>query len=152
MLDFIIENLQQVLQNQIALIIFIIFLLWLGWRIRKAWRNLLFYFIKRRGKKGEYLAFRLLEKAGYEIIKEQNNLKGKLIIDDKVLEYTVKPDFLVKKNDIFYLAEVKTGDASNIKNISTRRQLLEYSFLMDLNTVILVDIQEKKIKEVDFKV
>ena len=139
------------LNNEWLLIICAVLILYLGWRIRKAWRSFLFYLIKRRGKKGEYLAFRLLEKAGYEIIKEQNNIKGTLLIDDKVSEYTVKPDFLIKKNGNFYLAEVKTGDASSIKNINTRRQLLEYSFLMNLNTVILVDIKKNKIREVDFK-
>ena len=83
--------------------------------------------------------------------KSTYQIKGTILLDDKVSECTVKPDFLVKKNGNFYLAEVKTGDASSIKNISTRRQLLEYSFLMNLNTVILVDIKEKKIREVDFK-
>ena len=72
-------------------------------------------------------------------------------INNQSLEYVVRPDFLVRKNGVKYFAEVKTGNAAEINNINTRRQLLEYSFLSDFNTTILVDMEQKKIIKVNFR-
>ena len=113
---------------------------------------MIFFFSKRKGRKGEYKAIEILEKAGYEILKEQNKLEGKFNFDNNSLEYIVRPDFLVRKDGVKYFAEVKTGNAAEINNINTRRQLLEYSYLSNFNTTILVDMERKKIVKVNFKV
>ena len=49
------------LNNEWLLIVFIILILYLGWRIRKAWKNFLFYLVKRKGRKGEGFAVKLLK-------------------------------------------------------------------------------------------
>ena len=64
------------LNNEWLLIIFIILILYLGWRIRKAWKNFLFYLIKRKGRKGEGIAVKLLNKEGYKILDEQVSFPG----------------------------------------------------------------------------
>jgi len=56
------------LNNEWLLLVFVLFILYLGWRIRRAWKNFLFYLIKRKGRKGEGIAINLLKKEGYEII------------------------------------------------------------------------------------
>ena len=138
------------LNNEWLLIIVVVLILYLGWRIRKAWKNFLFYLIKRKGRKGEGIAVKLLNKAGYEIIDEQVSFPGFLFENNNKIEYLVKPDFLVEKDGEKYIAEVKTGASALIQNRSTRRQILEYSHLNQNKTVLLIDIENKKIKKIDF--
>ena len=75
------------LNNEWLLIIFVILILYLGWRIRKAWKNFLFYLIKRKGRKGEGTAVKLLNKEGYEIIDEQVSFPGFLFENNNKIEY-----------------------------------------------------------------
>ena len=138
------------LNNEWLLIIFVILILYLGWRIRKAWKNFLFYLIKRKGRKGEGIAVKLLNKAGYEIIDEQVSFSGFLFENNNKVEYLVKPDFLVEKDGEKYIAEVKTGASALIQNRNTRRQILEYSHLNQNKTVLLINIESIKIKKIDF--
>ena len=138
------------LNNEWLLVVFVVLILYLGWRIRRAWRNFLFYLLKRKGRKGEGIAVKLLNKEGYEIIEEQVFFSGFLFEDNQKVEYLVKPDFLVKKNGEKFIAEVKTGASALIQNRNTRRQILEYSHLSQNKTVLLVDIENKKIKKIDF--
>ena len=138
------------LNNEWLLVVFVVLILYLGWRIRRAWRNFLFYLLKRKGRKGEGIAVKLLNKEGYEIIEEQVFFSGFLFEDNQKVEYLVKPDFIVKKNGEKFIAEVKTGASALIQNRNTRRQILEYSHLSQNKTVLLVDIENKKIKKIDF--
>ena len=138
------------LNNEWLLLVFLLLILYLGWRIRKAWKNFLFYLIKRKGRKGEGIAVKLLNKAGYEILDEQVSFPGFLFENNNKVEYLVKPDFLVEKDGEKYIAEVKTGASALIQNRNTRRQILEYSHLNQNKTVLLIDIESKKIKKIDF--
>ena len=138
------------LNNEWLLIIFVILILYLGWRIRKAWKNFLFYLIKRKGRKGEGIAVKLLNKAGYEIIDERVSFLGSLFENNHKVEYLVKRDFLVEKMGEKYIAEVKTGASALIQNRNTRRQILEYSHLNQNKTVLLINIESIKIKKIDF--
>ena len=138
------------LNNKWLLLVFVLLILYLGWRIRRAWKNFLFYLIKRKGRKGEGIAVKLLNKEGYEIIDKQNTFPGFLFENNKKIEYSVKPDFLVEKNGEKFIAEVKTGAVALIQNRNTRRQVLEYSHFNQNKTVLLVDIENRKIKKIDF--
>ena len=82
---------------------------------------------------------------------------GKFLLFGDALEkrlllkgFLVKPDFIVEKNGEKFIAEVKTGAVALIQNRNTRRQILEYSHLNQNKTVILVDIENRKIKKIDF--
>tara|TARA_S200000501_G_C20622686_1_gene655346 strand:+ start:328 stop:765 length:438 start_codon:yes stop_codon:yes gene_type:complete len=138
------------LNNEWLLLVFVLLILSLGWRIRRVWKNFLFYLIKRKGRRGERIAVKLLHKEGYEIIDEQVALPSFLFENNIKIEYLVKPDFLVKKNGEKFIAEVKTGASALIKNRNTRRQILEYSHLNQNKTVLLLDIKNRKIKKIDF--
>ncbi len=138
------------LNNEWVLAVFVVLILYLGWRIRRAWKNFLFYLIKRKGRKGEGDAIKLLNSEGYKIIDEQVSFPGFLFENNKKVEYLVKPDFLVEKNGEKFIAEVKTGASAFIQNRNTRRQILEYSHLNQNKTVLLIDIENKKIKKIDF--
>ena len=122
-----------------VVIVFIFFILWLGWRLRIAWKRFLFSLLKRRGRVGEDKAIKLLKKNGYSILQDQVPLSGFLTVDGVTLDFNVRVDYLVERDGVKYLAEVKTGEAANPKNRGTRRQLLEYALLSDSEVVLLVD-------------
>ena len=77
-------------------------------------------------------------------------MQGFLYEDKKKVFFEVRPDYLVEKNDITYIAEVKTGLSALIGERNTRRQLLEYSKLFNSNKVLLVDLTRNKIKTIEF--
>ena len=95
---------------------------WLGWKIRLWWRNFLFMLLRRRGKKGEKASIKLLEKNGYKILKEQIKLDGYILVDAVLEKFELRPDLLVEKDGIRYIAEIKTGEVANPSNRNTRRQ------------------------------
>ena len=125
-------------------------ILWLGWRSRILWKNFLFSLVRRRGRDGEEVALKLLQKNGYEIIQSQLPLSGHCMVDDQLLDFDVRVDYLVERDGRKYLAEVKTGDAANPKNIATRRQLYEYASLSHSETVLLVDATSKRVMAISF--
>ena len=62
-------------------IVLILFFIWLGWRIRRWWKNFLFSLSKRRGRIGESEAIEILMRSGYKIIDDQVRIKGRFYID-----------------------------------------------------------------------
>ena len=106
--------------------------------------------LRKRGKKGESTSIKLLEKNGYKVLDEQIKLNGYFFIDDELNEFDLRPDLLVEKDGIQYIAEVKTGEVANPSNRNTRRQLHEYSYYSNHDVVLLVDLINKTIKRLSF--
>ena len=125
--------------------------IWLGWKIRLWWKNFLFMLLRKRGKKGEKTAIRLLERNGYKILDKQIKLTGHFFIDDAFKEFDLRPDLLVEKDGARYIAEIKTGEVANPNNRNTRRQLHEYSYYGGHDIVLLVDPIRKSIKRLSFQ-
>ena len=145
------EQILSILKNYNLNYIILCFLFFLlGWLIRKIYKIFIFYHLKLFGKLGEEKARLLLIDNGYKILDKQLTLKGKLIENNKIRSFYVKPDFLVKKKEKIYIAEVKTGKSASIKNIYTRRQLLEYAYNYNSKVLLLIDIDKKNIKEIEF--
>ena len=136
--------------HQIIIIIIVIFLLYIGWKVRRAYKNFLFFLLKKRGRKGEIYAKKLLKRNGYKILSAQHKMQGYLYENGERVSYEVRPDYLVSKNDIKYIAEVKTGLAAFIEDRNTRRQLLEYSKLFNSNKVLLVDTTRNRVRIIEF--
>ena len=136
--------------HKIIIIVLIVLLLYLGWKIRNLYKSFIFYLYKKRGRKSERKAIKLLIKKGYKIINQQLTTKGYLYENGNKVDYKVRPDFMVVKDKVTYVAEIKTGLSASIETISTRRQLLEYSKLFNSSKVILVDISKKEIKVIEF--
>ena len=136
--------------HKIIIIVLIVLLLYLGWKIRNIYKSFIFYLYKKRGRKSERKAIKLLIKKGYKILNQQLTTKGYLYENGNRVDYKVRPDFMVVKDKVTYVAEIKTGLSASIETISTRRQLLEYSKLFNSSKVILVDISKKKIKVIEF--
>ena len=136
--------------HKIIIFFLIVLLLFLGWKIRNIYKSFIFYLYKKRGRKSEKKAIKLLLKKGYKVINQQLTTKGYLYENGNKVDYKVRPDFMVTKDKVTYIAEIKTGLSASIETISTRRQLLEYSKLFNSSKVILVDITKKEIKVIEF--
>ena len=145
------ELLKNNLLFAILITFLIIFFIWLGWKVRLWWKNFLFMLSRKRGKKGEITAIKLLEKKGFKILNEQINLNGYFFINGNLKKFDLRPDLLVEKNGVEYIAEIKTGEVADPSNINTRRQLHEYSYYGNQDVVLLVDPFKKLIKELSFK-
>lgn len=103
------------------------------------------------GKIGEFEARNHLKNLGFTIIAEQASLISSMLIDKIKYYYEVKVDYIVQKGNIRSIVEVKSGDeAINPLNINTRRQLLEYMFLYNVDKTYLFDAKNKKLKEIRF--
>ena len=123
--------------------------IYIGWRLNKLYKNIVFFFVKKKASNAEIKSINFLVKKGYEIIKIQPILKGSLYENREKKFFSVRPDLIVRKNGIDMIAEIKSSKSGNIENIDTRRQLLEYSFLSNTK-IILIDFKNKKIKEIEF--
>ena len=72
-------------------------------------------------------------------------------IDGKEVVYDVRADFLVRKNGETSIVEVKTGSvAIDPTSIHTRRQLLEYSVLYDVDSILFFDAENSEIMTIQF--
>ena len=132
------------------LIILILFLLYLGWKIKGIYKNIKFYLYKTKGKKAEQKAIKLLKKHGYKIESLQTIAKGKLLQDDEMINFFIRADLIVSKDKKKFIAEVKSGKAASIEEINTRRQLFEYSKVFNNKNLILIDTEKNKIKKIEF--
>ena len=113
-------------------------------------KNIKFYLYKRKGKKAEKKAIKLLKKNGYKIESFQTTAKGKLLQDNETVTFFIRADLIVSKDKKKFIAEVKSGKAASIEEINTRRQLLEYSKVFNNNNLILIDTEKNKIKKIEF--
>jgi len=106
---------------------------------------------RERGERGEEIAKKFLIKRGYAIIKEQPRHSSALIVDGEEVKYEVRADFLVERRRRRYIVEVKTGKvATNPASSSTRRQLLEYSRIYDVDGLLFFNAELKKIMTITF--
>jgi len=72
-------------------------------------------------------------------------------VQKKLVTHCARPDFLVEKDGVQYIAEIKTGEVANPTNRNTRRQLHEYSYYSGHDVVLLVDPIKKSIKRLSFQ-
>lgn len=109
---------------------------------------------KRRvagAKRAERKAAELLTDNGYEILESQKFLPVTTIVDGKKYNNGIRVDYLVKRNNRTYVAEVKTGeDAINFTRAPVRRQLLEYYLAYQPDGVLLLDMEQNTIHEIEF--
>jgi hypothetical protein len=104
-----------------------------------------------RARRGEARAHELLESRGFSVLGAQCAGSYRVSVDGTPLDVDLRADYLVEKNGLRYIAEVKTGNlAPLVRTPSTRRQLLEYRLAFDVDGVLLVDIEAARIQAVTF--
>ena len=105
----------------------------------------------RRARQGESQARELLEAQGYAVIASQAVQSYILTVDGAELQVPLRADYLVTRDGLRYVAEVKTGTyAPQIRTGGTRRQLLEYRVAFDVDGVLLVDAEGQRVHVVRF--
>ena len=105
----------------------------------------------RRGKELENDARPFLVKKGFQILGEQVEIIHDYEVDGHPESSTIVVDYLVKKRSKVYIVEVKSGvSATSIQNGATRRQILEYDFVMKNDGVILLDMEHQQMHRVRF--
>jgi hypothetical protein len=105
----------------------------------------------RKARQGESRARDLLEAHGYAVIASQALRSYILTLDGAEMQIALRADYLVTRDGLRYVAEVKTGAyAPQIRTGGTRRQLLEYRVAFDVDGVLLVDAEEERVQVVGF--
>lgn len=104
----------------------------------------------RRGARGERIAVRLLERAGYDVLTLQASSQTWVKADGDAQSFDVRADAIASRGQRRFVVEVKTGRAADLGNRNTRRQLLEYALAYPEHEVLLVDATRKTITAVEF--
>lgn len=106
---------------------------------------------RRLGERGERRAAELLRRGGYRIVEEQVSARYQVAIDGRRVGVTVRADFLVARGRQLFVAEAKSGEESaRVTGRATRRQLLEYWWVFDVEGILLVDAHAGTIERVEF--
>ncbi|MEG6615912.1 hypothetical protein V6C27_05650 [Peptococcaceae bacterium 1198_IL3148] len=113
------------------------------------------YKLKRQAKtskRAERVAQKYLEQQGYTILSIQQRVPIITKVDGRSYQNHVKADFIVKKGEQKYVADVKTGaQVQRPTSADIRRQLLEYYLIYQTDGVLLVDMENKKIHTIEFQ-
>lgn len=112
--------------------------------------------LARRGRRRRRVALRgeseaelLLDAAGYAILERQATGRWTLWVDEREVEVACRADLLVERDGALFVAEVKTGAlAPDPCRPATRRQLLEYQVAFEADGLLLVDMAERRIRQV----
>lgn len=104
---------------------------------------------RRKGQKAERRAFLLLEKNGFEVLEDQPRFQTELDVDGDLRAFDITPDFLVAKDGIQFVVEVKRTNGEAIARASNRRQVIEYLMATGL-PCLLVNMSSSEIQVVDF--
>lgn len=107
----------------------------------------------RVAQAGESAAEAVLAEQGYEVVDRQVTVRWSLTVDGEVHEVASRADLLVTRDGLDFVAEVKTGErAPDPRRPATRRQLLEYLHVFDVEGVLLVDMETGRVHRVAFPV
>jgi hypothetical protein len=118
-----------------------------GWLARLALRRRF-----ARAAEGERTAAVLLQSAGYAVERAQVSRTYALSMNGEEVVIEVRADYVVRRGSARYVAEVKTGKvAPSIQHAPTRRQLLEYRYAFDVDGVLLVDAEARRVHRIDFR-
>jgi hypothetical protein len=107
----------------------------------------------RIARSAETEAEQFLIDLGYKIVGRQCRAPLEVYMDGCKIEAYVQADLLVEKDKKVFVAEVKSGqEAVRITNSGTRRQLLEYYVTYRPEGILLVDMFNRKVHLVEFKI
>ena len=107
--------------------------------------------IVKRAQQAENEAEALALSLGYTIADRQVRRSYELIVDDAPHNIELRADLLLSREDKLFVAEVKSGErAPDLHHGPTRRQLLEYAYVFDLDEILLFDMEAKQAKRISF--
>jgi Holliday junction resolvase-like predicted endonuclease len=126
----------------------IIFGVWLGSRVRRFWMRRRLARQWRRARRGEEHARGWLERNGFTVLDEQVNQPAFLIVNGEESPFTVRADYLVERNGVRAVVEVKTGAVADPSSRGTRRQILEYAWVYGVSEVYLFDADAQQLHRI----
>ena len=136
----------------LAAVLALVLILLLVGRVLGRWRR--GFVARERGQvasRGERDAEELLGELGYQVIDRQVSLHWSIECDGQPHPVDLRADMLVERDGQRYVAEVKTGlSAPSLRLAATRRQLLEYAIAYQVDSVLLVDMAARTVREVRF--
>ncbi|NRA31962.1 MAG: hypothetical protein HRU17_01355 [Polyangiaceae bacterium] len=104
-----------------------------------------------RAQRGEIEAVKMLKNEGYRILATQPEQAWPVVCDGESQSVRLRVDLIVSRDNKRYAADVKTGAiAPRLQTAATRRQLLEYSLAYDVDGVLLVDMEKREVREIEF--
>lgn len=104
-----------------------------------------------RGNMLETRAKTFLENKGFLIIDEQKAYNHNYEVNGERRSSKLKVDYVVEKKGKRYIVEVKSGkSAISLDDKNSRRQLLEYDFVIENEGVFLLDMENEKMQFVKF--
>ena len=128
------------LERSPLLIVFAVLLVLLGVLVTLIVRRQLLLLrgsrVNKRGHRAERRAAVLLEREGFRVIDYDPRLQSRLLINGEPRIFTITPDFLVERDQVTYVVEVKWDDAG-INKAAIRRQVLEYLVAADLPCLVV---------------
>lgn len=131
-----------------ALVLCLVVGAWIGGRVRRFW-------LRRRlarqwghARRGEQQARGWLERHGFTVLDEQVSRASLLVVDGEDAPFTVRADYLVERDGVRAVVEVKTGAVANPSSRGTRRQILEYAWVYGVSEVYLFDADEERLHSI----
>lgn len=119
-------------------------------RLMKTWKEHRGRKFRKRGKKAELRAARLLKKAGYTIEEREPRVESVLRVHGSNESFEITPDYRVSRDGETLFVEVKShGDHRLIFQAQVRRQLVEYIYATGA-PCLLVTTKDSTITRVDF--
>lgn len=104
-----------------------------------------------RAGEAEREAAEYVQDAGFSVLGAQVASTYELWVDGRPTTITVRADLLVERAARRWVVEVKSGRAApRVDNPATRRQLLEYRVVFDVDGVLLYDAEARRLREVRF--
>ena len=104
-----------------------------------------------RGLMLEDKARSFLKNKGYTIIGEQEAYNHRYKVNNKIFESKIILDYVVEKKGKKYIVEVKSGKtAISVRDKNSRRQLLEYDFVVQNDGIFLLDMENRVMNLVEF--
>ena len=112
---------------------------WLRWRLARQWSH---------ARRGEAQARGWLQQNGFTVLDEQVTRGSFLVVDGEEAPFTVRADYLVERNGVRAVVEVKTGAVADPSARGTRRQILEYAWVYGVSEVYLFDADAQQLHHI----
>lgn len=100
----------------------------------------------------QHRALNLLETEGFTVLEANPAVKVAVTVDGRPRDGSVTADFLVQKNGLKYVAEIKGGASGPKLTAGQLHRLLEYYLVYKPDGVLVVDLEKKKLKEYTFEI
>lgn len=106
----------------------------------------------KRGNELEVQAKSFIESKGFRILNEQAPFYHNYKVNGESHSSKLIVDYIAEKNSKKYIIEVKSGkSAISITDKNSRRQLLEYDFVIENDGIVLLDMENRNMQLVRFQ-